>query len=850
MRKLLTATLGLILLSSVTLADVLVTFQVDMREQTVSQFGVSIAGANIPSGHAYFGVDPVTMDTLPAWSPGEIIMVDTTYNGLYEVTMICEDNTEYQYKFVNGNAWGMEEPIGDNRSFTTGSEDTVVTAPCFGSPDPCDIPERGLFFSEYIEGSSNNKALEIYNPTTSSVSLDEYIIRTNYNGNEWSGVYQFPEGHMLSPGDVFVMTSDEADSVLLNVADSAYTYGDGAYITAFNGDDVRALCFVSGTDTTITDIIGLYDLVDPGEGWDVAGVATATTEHTLVRKPSVTSGNPDWNSSAGTDASDSEWIVYDQDTFDYLGRHYAQGPLVTFQVDMKEQVVSPNGVHVAGSQTFDWSFFGFDSETGENLPSWDPAGIELFDDGTNGDLYSDDNVYSVAFEVSPGLEYQYKYINGNAWGDDETGLGGNRTMTVGPVTGLVLPEVCFDSFEDCPDFQGGDTLNTLTFSTNVANAIANGGFELGDTLLVYYGYGGTQPAQMIDTLANTIGNLYSVSIDSVITDPAGLYYQYYRSKNGVSYREIYFNFEYEGADVSLAERRYHDLDGATVWGDFTISDAVNSNVDPRRQPVFRNADPIGQELTVTYTVDLRPAYYQVLSGDTLHDIQGTFHVEEPDSVFSWGVWINGPASGDWTTWGGTLQGTVEKQMHDDGSTGGDAVAGDSVYSVQFIYDATDPIGQEFKFGIHGGDNESGYGLNHIENIDVDNPTIASYWGSINPLFYDAWDYDTNTPILDVDELDNPTPHKFALSDNYPNPFNPTTEIQFTIPFGAEVSLNIYNLLGQKVATVHNGYAKPGTYKATWNGLDQHGKVVPSGVYLYELDAGSYFHKVKKMTLLK
>jgi hypothetical protein len=61
---------------------------------------------------------------------------------------------------------------------------------------------------------------------------------------------------------------------------------------------------------------------NPGDGWDVAGVSDATKDHTLVRKASVTEGNGgDWDSSAGTNEDDSEWIVLDENTWDYLGSH-------------------------------------------------------------------------------------------------------------------------------------------------------------------------------------------------------------------------------------------------------------------------------------------------------------------------------------------------------------------------------------------------------------------------------------------------------------------------------------------------------------------------------------------------
>ena len=80
----------------------------------------------------------------------------------------------------------------------------------------------------------------------------------------------------------------------------------------------------------VIDIIGDRG-PDPGDGWEVAGISDATKDHTLVRKSSVETGNADWESSAGTDASNSEWIVYDNETWDYLGSHSqsADAPLIS-----------------------------------------------------------------------------------------------------------------------------------------------------------------------------------------------------------------------------------------------------------------------------------------------------------------------------------------------------------------------------------------------------------------------------------------------------------------------------------------------------------------------------------------
>ena len=174
-----------------------------------------------------------------------------------------------------------------------------------------------LFFSEYAEGSSNNKYLEIYNPTCATISLEGYAYPSTSNAPTVAGEYEFwntfDEGASISPGGVYIIAHPSADESILALADETHQY-------LSNGDDGYAL--VKGTEESyeIVDWIGNWD-ADPGSGWDVAGVAAATKDHTLVRKESVISGNTDWTASAGTSAEDSEWIVYDQNTWDYLGSH-------------------------------------------------------------------------------------------------------------------------------------------------------------------------------------------------------------------------------------------------------------------------------------------------------------------------------------------------------------------------------------------------------------------------------------------------------------------------------------------------------------------------------------------------
>ncbi|MCK4716471.1 MAG: endonuclease [Candidatus Marinimicrobia bacterium] len=183
--------------------------------------------------------------------------------------------------------------------------------------DTTELDTPVILFSEYIEGSSNNKALEIYNPMNIPINLNGYSIISSVNGNLWkSSRYNFPADTVLEPGDVWVVANSDADQAILDVADETLGTSADGYVVGFNGNDVKALVKIVGSDTTILDIIGLYPDPQLMYGWNVAGITDATLNHTLVRKPDIETGNPNWSLSAGTNADNSEWIVYDSDTFD------------------------------------------------------------------------------------------------------------------------------------------------------------------------------------------------------------------------------------------------------------------------------------------------------------------------------------------------------------------------------------------------------------------------------------------------------------------------------------------------------------------------------------------------------
>ncbi|GEM_PF-3758476 len=165
-----------------------------------------------------------------------------------------------------------------------------------GNPD--------LYFSEYIEGSGSNKALEIFNETGSAVDLSEYEIQIYYNGNTSAGTTISLNG-TLNDGDTFVIANSNADSAVLNKADM--TTGS----INFNGDDAVVLVH----NGNVVDCIGRVG-EDPGNSWENNGVSTK--DMTLIRKPHIHQGD-----TVTDDAFDPsvEWNGQPQDYFDDLGTH-------------------------------------------------------------------------------------------------------------------------------------------------------------------------------------------------------------------------------------------------------------------------------------------------------------------------------------------------------------------------------------------------------------------------------------------------------------------------------------------------------------------------------------------------
>lgn len=188
------------------------------------------------------------------------------------------------------------------------------------------------------------------------------------------------------------------------------------------------------------------------------------------------------------------------------------------------------------------------------------------------------------------------------------------------------------------------------------------------------------------------------------------------------------------------------------------------------------------------------------------------------------------------------------------------LTGDGVYEFYVLsyYGTAEPYRQAFKiFDITTGnvlfqqdDASSYFSYPTIWDADDDGIYECTFAKYDYPNFvnYTMEVYNTGTSLTGINN-NKPLDIRFELRQNFPNPFNPTTNIEFTVASPQNVKLDIYDATGALVKTLINEYKQPGTYTLPWNGIDQAGRRVASGAYFYQIKEGSNIH-TKKMILIK
>ena len=485
----------------------------------------------------------------------------------------------------------------------------------------------------------------------------------------------------------------------------------------------------------------------------------------------------------------------------------AQDIPVTFQCDM--------GVVVAEG--------GFDPATGILVARGDFQ-VDAGDTANwNGDMFQledadGDTIYTLTTTIPQAMEgtdYQFKYvISPDGWEAVD-----NRTFTLtAPET--ILPVVYFNNdsiYNIVPT-----VTNTLNFTADISGILgigAGGAFDPDQDSLLVMGLdwdGLGQDVQGNRTMVQDPFNAGIFTTTLTVTSGAGL-----TEGDSTKWKFKAFpdaRFSNGGWETGTDRWHIYQMDGAVV---------DLPTIVPRIFPLF---DALQNPVDVTFNVDM---------SDPVNQYNGE-HID-PSTLEFVGMrggadWLGNWSTGCWCpddTIGGEATG-VMKLLTD---------MGNNMWQRMVTVPAGEPGGVfEYKYAmmypgadtVNGGssplDNEGGFGINH-QMVLVDGPPIV-----LNNVFGDF--------ATSVDRLDDLIPAKFELEQNYPNPFNPSTKIRFTVPQSGLVTLKVYNLLGQEVATLLNQEQTSGVYEVTFDAAQ-----FSSGIYFYTLTAGD-FVATKKMILLK
>ncbi|HCY77427.1 MAG TPA: hypothetical protein DHV28_16040 [Ignavibacteriales bacterium] len=186
------------------------------------------------------------------------------------------------------------------------------------------------------------------------------------------------------------------------------------------------------------------------------------------------------------------------------------------------------------------------------------------------------------------------------------------------------------------------------------------------------------------------------------------------------------------------------------------------------------------------------------------------------------------------------------KLYDNG-TNGDVTAGDNIWSRDVTFPQYSPLRIQYKYGANwglasnggGNDNENGVGADHFIDFTTDlvSATVENVFGTMGT-------HTLVNVVTDVRDLQSGIPATYELSQNYPNPFNPSTQIRFAIPEAGNVSIRVFNTLGQEVATLVSDYRNAGNYE-----VDFHASNLSSGIYFYTITANN-FTQTNKMMMLK
>ncbi len=313
-----------------------------------------------------------------------------------------------------------------------------------------------LFFSEYIEGTSNNKAIEIYNGTGASINLSTggYNLQMFFNGSASAGLTINLTGTVAN-GDVYVVAQSAANATILAQADQ--TNGSGW----FNGDDAVVL----RKGTTVIDVIGQIGS-DPGTEWGTG--LTSSADNTLRRAATICTGDAN-----GSDAFDpaTEWEGFATDTFGGLGSHTANCAAADAEPTVTSSYPANGAVDIPLNADMSVTF----SEAVNVTGTWFTLSCSV--SGTHSATASGG---PTTFTINPASDFvggetcTFTVVAGNV--TDQDSNDPPDSMSVNFVVGFTTLDVCAQPYTSIPSIQGSGATVALT-GTRTTQGVVVGDYE-------------------------------------------------------------------------------------------------------------------------------------------------------------------------------------------------------------------------------------------------------------------------------------------------------------------------------------------------------------------------------------
>lgn len=480
--------------------------------------------------------------------------------------------------------------------------------------------------------------------------------------------------------------------------------------------------------------------------------------------------------------------------------HTGSNPAVT--ADLMGEATTTGG-NVAPTASFSFttsgltaSFTDASSDSDGSIVSWDwDFGDGNTSTGQNPDItYATGGTYTVMLTVT-----------------DDEGATGSTSQSVTVSDGNVSPTAAFNASVN--DLQ----VDFTDASTDSDGSVVSWSWDFGDgntstSQNPSHTYGAYGTYNVMLTVTDDQGATGSVSQDVSVNDPNAVGAFITVDGMVVMEAESYF---------TNTPRSDHDWVETTAQADYSGSSAMMA--DPNTGTNIKK-NSVSTSPEMTYDVDFADAgtYFVWARIYAAQHVDNTIHMGlndfpsaskmEASTLGEW-TWTNVDAKGNVLTIGVTNAGlnTVHVWMREDGAHVDKVIL---TQDVAFVPTGQGPA-ESPRSGAAPASERSGLGrdLLTLEGASVDLPT------------------------------------EFSLGDNYPNPFNPTTTINFALPEDASVTLEVYDTMGRRIATLMSSQLAAGRYEAQWNGRNEAGAPVASGIYLYRIKAGS-FTETKTMLLMK